>query len=60
MKWAGHNDLRLRQRTKKGCRKRGRPQLGWEHCVKRDLRKAEEKKLERKGQQRGPMENVQK
>ena len=50
MKWAGHivrmKDERLpkRSETKKqeGCRKQGRPHLGWEDCVKRDLRKAEE------------------
>ena len=51
MKWAGHMvTMRYdklppkRSETKKqeGCRKRGRPQLRWEDCVKRDLRKAEE------------------
>ena len=49
MKWAGHmvrmKDERLPKRSetnKQGCRKRGRPQLRWEDCVKRDLRKAEE------------------
>ena len=47
MKWTGHmKDDRLAKisETKKqeGCRKRGRPQLRWEDCVKRDLRKAEE------------------
>ena len=50
MKWAGHmvrmkdEILPKRCETKKqeGCRKRGRPQLRWDDCVKRDLRKAEE------------------
>ena len=50
MKWAGHmirmkhDKLPKRAETKKqeGSRKRGRPQLRWEDCVKRDLRKAEE------------------
>ena len=50
MKWAGHmvrmKDEKLPKRSETmkhdGCRKRGRPQLRWEDCVKRDLRKAEE------------------
>ena len=50
MKWAGHmvrmkdDKLPKRSETKKqeGFRKRGRPQLIWEDCVKRDLGKAEE------------------
>ena len=50
MKWAGHmvrmkdEQLPKRSETMKhdGCRKRGRPHLRWEDCVKRDLRKAEE------------------
>ena len=49
MKWAGHivrmkdDKLPKRSETKKqGFRKRGRPQLRCEDCVKRDLRKAEE------------------
>ena len=50
VKWAGHmirmKDEKLPKRSEKmkqdGCRKRGRPQLRWEDCVKRDLRKAEE------------------
>ena len=50
IKWAGHiikmKDERSPKRsdTKKqeGCRKRGRPHIRWEDCVKRDLRKAEE------------------
>ena len=50
MKWAGHmvrmkvEKLPKRSETMKHdcCRKRGRPQLRWEDCVKRDLGKAEE------------------
>ena len=50
MKWAGHmvrmKDEKLPKRSETmkhdGCRKRGRPQLRWEDCVKRDLRKAQE------------------
>ena len=50
MKWAGHmirmkdDILPKRSETKKqdGITKRIRPQLRWEDCVKRDLRKAEE------------------
>ena len=50
MKWAGHmvrmKDEKLPKRSEKmkhdGCRKRGLPQLRWEDCAMRDLRKAEE------------------
>ena len=50
VQWAGHmvrmkdDKLPKRAETKKheGYRKRGRPQLRWEDCVKRDLRKAKE------------------
>ena len=49
MKWAGNmvrmNDDKLPKRAQikkqEGSRKRGRPQLRSEDCVKRDLRKAE-------------------
>ena len=50
MKLAGHmvrmkdDKLPKRSETKKqdGCRKRGRPQLRWEDCLKIDPKKAEE------------------
>ena len=50
MKWAGHmvrmidESLPNISETKKqeDCKKRVRPQLRWEDCVKRDLGKAEE------------------
>ena len=44
--------LPKRSETKKqeGCRKRGRPQLRWEDCVRGG------RKVERKGQQWGAME----
>ena len=50
IKWSGHivgmKDERLQKRCERkkqeGCRERGRPQLRWEDCVKRDLRKTEE------------------
>ena len=50
MKWAGHmvrmkdDNLPKRSETKnqEGFRKRGRPQLRWEDCAKKDTRKAEE------------------
>ena len=50
MKWAGHmvrmkdDKLPKRAETKKqeGSRKRRRPQLRWEDCLKRDLRETEE------------------
>ena len=56
MKWAGHmvrmkeerSPNRSETKTQEGCRKRGRPQLRREDCVKRDLRKAEGEKCREK------------
>ena len=64
MKWAGHlvrmkdDTLPRRFETKKqeGSRKRGRPQLRWEDCVKRSEKRRGGRKVERKGQQQRPME----
>ena len=61
MKWAGlmvrmkDDKLPKRAETKKqdGFRKRGRPQLKWEDCVKRDLRKADEEENGKKRQTTG-------
>ena len=70
MKLAGHmvrmKDERLSKRseTKKqdGCRKRGKPKLRREDCLKRDLRTAEEEgKVKRnEGQQQEAMEKITK
>ena len=43
MKWA-ETEIKKQE----GCRKLRRPQLGWEDCVKRDMRKAEEKNWKEK------------
>ena len=69
MKWAGHmirmkdDKLPKRAETKKqeGSRKRGRPQLRWEDCVERDRceKGRGRRKMERKGQQQGPMEDYE-
>ena len=64
MKWAGHmvrmkdDKLPKRVETKKqeGSRKRGRPQLRWEDCEKISEKGRGGRKMERKGQQQGPME----
>ena len=67
MKWAGHmvlmnyDKLPKRAETKKqeGSRKRGRPHLRWEDCVKRDLRKAEEEeKWREKANNRGQWKQI--
>ena len=46
--------LPKRTETKKhdGCRKRGRQQLRWDDCVRKDLRKAEEEEKWRKANNR--------
>ena len=49
MKWAGQNGHNEDEKLPKisetnkhdACRKRGRPQLRWEDCVRRDMRKVE-------------------
>ena len=69
MKWAGHmvrmkdDKLPKRSETKKqeGFRKRGRRQLRWEDCVKRDLRKAEgEEKWREKANNRDQWKEITK
>ena len=69
MKWAGHmvrmkeDKLPKRAETKKqeGSRKWGRPQLRWEECVTRDLRKAEEEeKLREKANNRDRWKQITK
>ena len=62
LQWAGHvermADDRLPKRAaefrKQGKRRRGRPRLRWEDCVKRDVRKAgEEEAWKKKTRDRG-------
>ena len=69
MKWAGHmvrmKDERLPKiseaKKKEGCRKRESPQLEWEECVKRDLRKAEgEEKCREKANNRDQWKEITK
>ena len=69
MKLAGHmvrmkeDKLPKRSQTKKqeGFRKQGRPQLIWEDCVKRDLRKAkEEEKWREKANNRDQWKQITK
>ena len=69
MKWAGHmvrmKDDKLPNRAeteKQECsRKRGRPRLRWEDCVKRELRKAEEEeKLREKANNRDQWKQISK
>ena len=68
MKWAGHmvkmkdDKLPKRSETKKqeGFRKRGRRQLRWEDCVKRDLRKAEEDEKGRENANRDQWKQITK
>ena len=66
---AGHmvrmNDERLPKisetKKQKGCRLRGRPQLRWDDCVKRDLRKAEkEEKWREKSNNRDQWKEITK
>ena len=59
------NDDKLPKRAEtkrqEGSRKRGRPRLRWEDCVKRDLRKAkEEDKLREKANNRDPWKPITK
>ena len=59
LQWAGHvermADDRLPKRAaelrEEGRRRRGRPRLRWEDCVKRDVRKAGEGKTGRRRQE---------
>ena len=57
-------DERLSNRSEtkeqEGCRKRGRPQLRWEDCVKRSEKGRGGRKVERKGQEQGAMVKITK
>ena len=61
LQWAGHVERMVDDRLPKraaelreqGRRRRGRPRLRWEDCVKRDVRKAGEKEDWKKKRYRG-------
>ena len=54
LQWAGHVERkRAPELCEEGRRRRGRPRLRWEDCVKRDVRKAgEEEDWEKKTRDR--------
>ena len=67
LQWAGHvermADDRLPKRTtelrEQGRRRRGRPRLRWEDCVKRDVRKTgEEEDWKKKTRDRGEWKRI--